>query len=101
MAEQPQVNLEHVINILRIRLSDEIYHRALLEAAYQQQKEQLDQLREQAANQHTKLSQELETAWTPLNQLRKQTDTTTTTQANNPETAATPADTSTKPSDIR
>lgn len=98
--EQPQVNPEHVINILRIRLQDEIYQRALLEAAYNQQKEQLDQLRRQATDQHTQLTQQLEKKpWT--NPYPQQTDTTTTTPENNPQTDATPADTSQKPSDTK
>lgn len=105
--DQPQVNPENVINILRIRLQDEIYQRALLEAAYNQQKEQLDQttreldqLRRQATNQHTQLSQELEkNPWT--HPYPQQTDTTTTTQAKPQETDATPADTSQKQPDTK
>lgn len=106
--EQPQANPEHVINILRVRLNEEIYQRALLEAAYTQQTQQINQLRQQAANQHTKLSQELENqkpeTWNPKippSPHPLQTDTTTTNQPATPETDATPANTSQTPKDTR
>lgn len=122
MAGQPQVNLEYVINILRVRLSEEIYQRAMLEAAYTQQTRQIEQLtreldekelkeREQAADQH--ISQQLETTkpenrraewsspkpgtWNPRTS-PKQTDTTTI-HPENPQTDATPAITSQTPTD--
>ena len=108
---QPQVNLEQVINILRIRLHEEIYQRALLEAAYTQATQQIDQLtrdlnkaRETAADQHTQLSQQLENGraewkspvpetWKHPRTYPPKTDTTTPPQ-DPPQTDAEPADTS-------
>ena len=80
MTEQPQVNSEDVISILRVRLNEEIYQRAMLEAAYTQAtqqvktlSEQLTRAREQTAGPETTQAapEPPETPWQQLSRLQE------------------------------
>jgi hypothetical protein len=53
-----QVNPEDVISILRVRLNEEIYQRAMLEAAYTQATQQVKTLSEQLTRKTQELTRE-------------------------------------------